>query len=114
MKSIFFSLLIFACSVWAQDFSEPIDIVYLWVNGSDPDWCAIKEQHLLEEPDQIRKIEECHTVNRFSDNDELKYSLRSLWMYAPFINHIYIVTMNQRPIWLAPHPKITFIDHSEI
>ncbi len=54
------------------------------------------------------------TDNRFNDHEELRYSLRSVARYAPFVNHIYIITMNQRPIWLADHPKITIVDHAEI
>jgi hypothetical protein len=54
------------------------------------------------------------TNNRFADNQELRYSLRSILKYAPFVNHIYIITMNQKPAWLAPHPKITIIDHTQI
>ena len=37
---------------------------------------------------------------RFSDNDELKYSLRSVQMFASWINKIFIVTDGQVPDWL--------------
>ena len=47
--------------------------------------------------------------------DELKYSLRSVEKFAPWINHIYIITDNQVPAWLnTDNPKITIIDHTEI
>lgn len=50
--------------------------------------------------------------NRFSDNDELKYSLRSLQLYAPWIRNIYIVTNGQIPRWLnLKHPRIRIITH---
>ena len=39
-------------------------------------------------------------ANRYRDNDELKYSLRSLVRNAPWIRHVYIVTDNQVPSWL--------------
>ena len=39
--------------------------------------------------------EEAFSHNRFSDKDELKYSLRSLEKYAPWIRHVYIVTHGQ-------------------
>ena len=52
---------------------------------------------------------------RFFDNDELKYSLRSLEKNAPWINHIFIVTDRQVPKWLnTTNTKVTIIDHSEI
>ena len=38
--------------------------------------------------------------NRYADFDQIKYSLRSIEMYAPWANHIYIVTNGQVPDWL--------------
>lgn len=47
--------------------------------------------------------------------DELKYSLRSVEKYLPWINHIFIVTNKQVPRYLnTNHPKITIVDHSQI
>ena len=52
---------------------------------------------------------------RYFDNEELKYSLRSIEKYAPWIRRIFIVTDNQVPTWLnASHPKIQMVDHTEI
>ena len=49
------------------------------------------------------------------DNGELKYSLRSIGLYAPWVRKIFIVTDNQVPEWLdTAHPKIQIVDHSEI
>lgn len=46
---------------------------------------------------------------------ELKYSLRSVSQYLPWINKIYIVIDNQVPSWLnTEHPKIKIIDHKDI
>ena len=52
---------------------------------------------------------------RFVQVDELKYSLRSVEKYLPWIRHIYIVTADQVPSWLnTDHPQITVVDHTEI
>lgn len=52
---------------------------------------------------------------RFINNDELKYSLRSVQKFASWINHIYIITDNQIPKWLnVKNKKITIIDHKQI
>lgn len=101
---------------WADSspFPHPIDIVYLWVDGTDPEWLAIKENYLALRKNKAADAFDAYSDNRFADHDELRYSLRSIWEYAPFFNHIYIVTMNQRPRWLADHPKITIIDHRQI
>jgi hypothetical protein len=129
-------VLLFLCSfsffqLYSEDLiknkeNPKIDIVYLWVDGSDPVWQAIKNAHIPSILDRITNI--LHqspffarvallngtTDNRFRNNNELKYSLRSVWQYAPFVNHIYIVTMGQRPEWLADHPLISIVDHTEI
>src|SRR5690554_5980151 len=52
---------------------------------------------------------------RFINRDELKYSLRSVWLYAPFVRHIYIVTVGHRPEWLdTDSGKVTIVPHREI
>ena len=53
-------------------------------------------------------------VMRYVDHQELRYSLRSVEAYAPWVNHIYVITDEQKPSWMKSHPKITIIDHSEI
>lgn len=88
-----------------------IDLVYLWVNGNDPVW---REKH----DRYIGKTIEGSSTNcsgRYTDNDELMYSLRSVERYAPWIRRIFIVTDNQTPSWLdTSNPKIRIVDHSEI
>lgn len=89
-----------------------IDLVYLWVDDKDKTWQGKREYWAIKEG--LKDTEENHSA-RFSNNDELKYSLRSAQMYAPWINQIFIITDNQVPQWLdANHPKIKIIDHKEI
>lgn len=53
--------------------------------------------------------------NRYRDNDELRYSLRSLKKFAGWIRKVYIVTNGQVPAWLnINHPKIEIVKHSDI
>ena len=83
-----------------------IDLVYLWVDGNDPKWLE-KKNRFIE-----KKI---NTVGRYQDNQELKYSLRSIEKHLPWIRKIFIVTDDQTPIFLKPnHPKIEIVHHSEI
>lgn len=87
-----------------------IDLVYLWVNGNDPKWIAKRNACIGE----LSKGEE-NCKGRYVDNDELKFSLRSVEKYAPWIRKIFIVTDNQIPEWLeTSHPKIQIVDHTEI
>ena len=89
-----------------------VDIVYTWVNNQDLKWQK-KREKTLETCDQTISCD-ANTKNRFRDRNELMYSLRSVYQFAAFINHIYIVTCGQKPSWIKPHPKITFINHEEI
>lgn len=88
-----------------------IDLVYLWVNGNDPQWLTKRNAC-------IGKTEEKSAVNcdgRYADNDELKYSLRSIDKYAPWLRRIFIVTDNQVPVWLdTSNAKVRIVDHKEI
>ncbi|XP_078423784.1 N-acetylglucosamine-1-phosphotransferase subunits alpha/beta isoform X1 [Cetorhinus maximus] len=53
--------------------------------------------------------------SRFEDNEELRYSLRSVERYAPWIRHVFIVTNGQIPSWLnLDNPRVTIVTHQEI
>jgi UDP-N-acetylglucosamine-lysosomal-enzyme len=111
-----------------------IDFVYTWVNGSDPKQLEMlriaKSNYMLERnltalrpcnetekpADGVCYKDEGSTANRFEDNDELKYSLRSIWKNArPWIRHIYLITNGQVPSWLdLNNPMITIVTHEQI
>lgn len=89
-----------------------IDIVYLWVDGNDLLWRAKKEAF---EQGVSCATDEALNKARFVDNDELKYSLRSIERYASWVRHIYIVTDGQVPSWLdLTNSRISIVDHTEI
>jgi len=90
---------------------EDIDLVYLWVDGSDPKWVE-KRNACIGKPVERSGV---HCKGRYADNDELKHSLRSAELYAPWIRRIFIVTDEQTPSWLdTSNPKIRIVDHKEI
>lgn len=83
---------------------EPIDLVYTWVNGSDEQF-----------RESIAQFSPVVDESRYNDKNELKYSLRSVEKYAPWIRHIYIVTNGQIPNWLdVLNPRISIVTHDEI
>ena len=64
--------------------------------------------NLLSDP-----IAEEIAAKRFADNDELKYSLRSLEKHAPWFRNVYIVTNGQIPIWLdTSNPRLKIVTHN--
>lgn len=92
----------------------PVDLVYTWVDGNDPVWREKRNKYMPERPTTGHVPNHINDA-RWRENNELMYSLRSVELYAPWINRIYIVTDGQCPKWLdRNHPKIRIVDHSEI
>ncbi|GAA0395368.1 stealth family protein [Microbispora corallina] len=98
-----------------DDIAFPIDAVYTWVDGDDPAWRARRDRALRSSRPDLRLSELATTEARFTSRDELRFSLRSLTMYAPWINRVWIVTDGQTPRWLdTTHPMVTVVHHKEI
>lgn len=94
--------------------TEPIDLVYTWVDGNDLEWQKRKlaAQGMID-PSTLNETAAAHS--RYANRDELRYSLRSVEYYASWYNHIYLVTDGQVPEWLdVDHPRISVVDHREI
>ena len=95
--------------------SFPIDAVYTWVDGSDPAWQARKAAALAANPWLQGTSKLANNDSRYASRDELRYSLRALHCFAPWIRHIFLVTDDQVPAWLdTTHPRITVVGHKEI
>ncbi|SFF50133.1 Stealth protein CR1, conserved region 1 [Actinacidiphila alni] len=88
----------------------PIDVVYTWVDGADPAWLRRRAEFSGE-----AYHDEAANAARYLSRDELRYSLRSLHMYAPWVRNIYLVTDDQQPSWLNTElPGIRVVGHREI
>ncbi|MBF0547902.1 MAG: stealth conserved region 3 domain-containing protein [Candidatus Riflebacteria bacterium] len=90
--------------------NEPVDAVYLWVDSNDPSFQTDYQSWFdaRQEPDAI-------AARRFRDNEELRYSLRSLELHAPWINHVFIVTNGNAPLWInTNNPQISVVSHRQI
>ncbi|KAG8514076.1 N-acetylglucosamine-1-phosphotransferase subunits alpha/beta, partial [Galemys pyrenaicus] len=61
------------------------------------------------------KQDEDVSPSRFEDNEELRYSLRSIERHAPWVRNIFIVTNGQIPSWLnLDNPRVTIVTHQDI
>ncbi|MDS1271936.1 Stealth CR1 domain-containing protein [Lipingzhangella sp. LS1_29] len=97
----------------AHTVNFPIDLVYTWVDGSDPEWAARRDAYLRERGEALHRI--AASATRYESRDELKYSLRSVEMFAPFVRTIHIVTDGQVPDWLdTEHERVHLVDHRDI
>ncbi len=95
-----------------DDVTFPIDVVYTWVDGSDPRWL---EKRARAEASEGAFHPDATATARFADHEELRYSLRSIESYAPWVRRIFLVTDDQVPAWLdTDHPKIKVVDHRDI
>jgi stealth protein CR2/Stealth-like protein len=96
------------------DVDFPIDVVYTWVDGSDPAWRERKTAaHAAVGLGELNEY--ASNESRFLSRDELRYSLRSLDTYANWARHIYLVTDDQTPEWLdTANPRITVVSHREL
>jgi len=115
-------------SAFTAELFENVDVVFTWVNGTDPRHIAalrdtkyqllgeiVKVCNSTEIPDVDNCTRDEETSSRFKDNEELRYSLRSIEKYAPWINHIYLVTNGQVPYWInTSHPRLSIITHEQI
>lgn len=61
------------------------------------------------------KQDEDVSASRFEDNEELRYSLRSIERHAPWVRNIFIVTNGQIPSWLnLDNPRVTIVTHQDV
>lgn len=93
---------------------DPVDVVYTWVDGSDPAWQERRDR-ALRELGGTPLHELAANDSRYTSHDELRFSLRSLEMYAPWVRQVFLVTDHQVPSWLATdHPRLTVVDHTDL
>jgi glycosyltransferase involved in cell wall biosynthesis len=92
----------------------PIDVVYTWADGSDPAWNDQHEERLADLTGAARR-NKWTGERRFAARDDLRYSMRSVHLFAPWVRRIHLVTAGQGPDWLdLSHPRISLVDHAEI
>ncbi len=88
----------------ADDVDFDIDMVFSWVDGDHPAQLEAR-RHLSgadSGPERYRQI------------DELRYALRSVHAFAPWVRRIFIATDSPVPAWLDPeHPRVRIVRSEE-
>ena len=100
------------------DSEKQLDIVIAWVDGADP---VLKQKRARYQSDKP-VASDAITDTRFASDDEIYYNIASILKYVPFCRHIYIVTDQQQPAFIAEFAnqgicskdKIRIVDHKEI
>ncbi len=91
----------------------PIDVVYTWVDGNDRAWNEKRKARAQEIGHKLHKF--ANSQARYINRDELRYSLRSLYYYAPWVRRIFLVTDNQIPKWYdSDSTDLTIVSHKEL
>lgn len=93
----------------ASDVTFDIDMVFSWVDGTSSEFQRARAQRM-----QAYVVGEGDDSEaRFRQIDELKYALRSVYLFAPWVRRIFIVTDSPAPAWLADHPRVTIVRSEE-
>jgi hypothetical protein len=94
----------------ASDVDFEIDMVFSWVDGSSDEFVRERakrmQSYVVGEGDDSEA--------RYRQIDELKYALRSVYMFAPWVRRIFIATDSPAPAWLAKHPDVTLVRSEEM
>src|SRR3984885_2142681 len=94
----------------ANDVGHDIDVVFSWVDGTDPAFLSSRAGRL----DRARLGVGDDADARTRQIDELRYALRSVDQNAPWVRRIFIATDTRLPGWLiADHPKLAVVRASE-
>ncbi len=91
-----------------------VDVVVTWVDGDDPAWNERRLRALGMSAAEAHRRESSGRA-RYQSRDELRFALRSIHLFAPWVRRIHLVTAGQTPTWLdVDHPSISMVDHADI
>lgn len=93
----------------ASDVDFDVDMVFSWVDGTDIEFQRARAKRMANYVVGDGDDSEA----RYRQIDELKYALRSVWMYAPWVRRIFIATDSPAPAWLADDPRVTIVRSEE-
>jgi len=105
----------------ATQVREPVDVVWTWVDGRDPAWGAARDRRLREvlagggDVAAAAARPASSGRARYLDHGELRYSMRSVHLFAPWVRRLHLVTAGQVPAWLdVDHPQVHLVDHRDL
>jgi hypothetical protein len=93
----------------------PIDCVFTWVDATD--------EHTRRRISYTKKeggVPQDNSINRYDSFHELRYAIRSLYQFAPWVRQVFIVVDDlQRPDWLVSDSHnlsipIVVVKHSDM
>ena len=84
-----------------------IDIVFPWVDGSDPEWQRCKQQFQNSETGD-------QSAQRFRNWELLKYTFRGIEKNTPWVRKVHFITWGHLPEWINTDcPKLNIVKHED-
>ena len=91
----------------------PVDVVFTWVDNTDPKWQQNYQYH-KSKVDLSLVGQFATDLARFDNHNELYYTIKAVKQNLAWVNHIYVVTDNQTPSWIDEFDGVSVIDHRQI
>jgi len=95
----------------------PIDVVYTWVDGSDPKWDSRRRAAMAADKRWAGLGSGHDSVSsaRFVSRDEIYFSVSAVKRFMPWVRNVFVVTAGQvHPGIAETYPDVTFVDHRDI
>lgn len=87
---------------------EYMDVVFTWANGTDPKYIKEWERTARRKMNNYGKL-------RSTDHGTLRFAIRSIVEYVPFMRNIILITNNQVPSWIKKdNPKLRVLSTKDI
>jgi len=93
----------------ADDVDFDIDMVFSWVDGGEPGYLEERRRWSI-----LSGLDADAGPARYRQIDELRYALRSVHAFAPWVRRIFVASDSPAPDWLdREHPRVTFVRSEE-
>lgn len=88
------------------DAPRSIDVVVLWVDAADEGWRRRRAGARGDQPED--------RVDATPQWDMLRYLLRGIDLYCPWVRRVHLVTPGQTPQWLKPDGDVRVVDQASL
>lgn len=89
-----------------------IDAVYTWVNHEDKNWKNLFEQTIRTY--NSKSLPSATSDSRFTNRNEIYYSINALIKFAPWINKIFVVSNCTLPEEILSINKVVSVPHESV
>lgn len=93
-------------------FDRPIDVVITWVDDSDPQWRAARDAVLAQRTGGS-SVRDASTDARFRTLGELRYVLRGIEQFMPWVRDVVLVTSGQAPPEWLDTDAVRVVAHAD-